>query len=88
MFGWGSWGILSWKAAAAFAYLSVLTVVAVIDWNTRIIYDRFHIMILSGFLLGISGARVMGSHDRSSDCIISYACFGIMYWGGFWGRGY
>jgi leader peptidase (prepilin peptidase)/N-methyltransferase len=70
MFGWGSWGILSWKAAAAFAYLSVLTVVAVIDWNTRIIYDRFHIMI---FLLGVVSFWVFPEHglwDRMIGAVI------------------
>ena len=29
-----------------FAYLGILLVVALIDWDTQMIYDRFHIMIL------------------------------------------
>ena len=45
-YGCGSSGILSLKGAVIFAYLGILLVVARIDWDTQIIYDRFHILIL------------------------------------------
>lgn len=70
VFGWGRWGILSGKALLAFAYLCVLTVVAVIDWNTRIIYDRFHIIIL---LLGVVSLWLFPEHgllDRLIGAVI------------------
>lgn len=38
--------LISLKGALAFAYLGILTVVAWIDWKTKIIYDRFHIGII------------------------------------------
>ena len=34
------------EGAVIFAYLGILLVVARIDWDTQIIYDRFHILIL------------------------------------------
>lgn len=49
-FGCGSLGILSMSGTVIFAYLGILMVIALIDWDTQIIYDRFHICIL---LLGI-----------------------------------
>lgn len=49
-FGYGEWGIISLRGLLAFAYLGILTMVAFIDWDTKIIYDRFHIGI---GLLGI-----------------------------------
>ena len=58
-YGCGEWGVLSLKGIWAFAYLGILTVVALIDWDTRMIYDRFHIMIL---LLGVCGVRLWPEH--------------------------
>ncbi len=49
-FGCGTSGILSLSGTVIFLYLGILTVVALIDWDTQIIYDRFHICIL---ILGI-----------------------------------
>lgn len=46
IYGCGSLGILSLKGAVVFAYLGILLVVALIDQDTQIIYDRFHWMIL------------------------------------------
>ncbi len=69
-FGWGSLGILSWKAVLAFGYLCILTVIAMIDWKTRMIYDRFHIMI---FLLGMVSIKVFPDHgiwDRLMGAVI------------------
>ena len=45
-FGCGSSGIISLRGAVVFAYLGLLLVVALIDQDTQIIYDRFHVMIL------------------------------------------
>lgn len=46
----GLWGFL---------YLGILAVVALIDWDTRIIYDRFHIGIA---LLGIAAVWLFPEH--------------------------
>ncbi len=54
-YGFGEYGLISLRGILAFAYLGVLTVIARIDWNTRRIYDGFHIYIL---LLGIAAAWV------------------------------
>jgi len=45
-FGYGTTGMISLRGAVIFAYLGILLVVALIDRDTQIIYDRFHIMIL------------------------------------------
>lgn len=45
-YGCGSLGILSGQGTVVFIYLGILLVVALIDWDTQIIYDRFHIFIL------------------------------------------
>lgn len=45
-FGYGTFGLISLKGLAGFAYLTILTAVAWIDWDTRVILDRFHIGIL------------------------------------------
>lgn len=52
-FGYGISGVISFKGLAAFLYLAILTVVAWIDWDTRIILDRFHIGILVLGLISI-----------------------------------
>lgn len=54
-FGCGSLGILSMKGTFAFFYLGILTIIALIDWDTRMIDDRFHLMIL---LLGVAAVWV------------------------------
>ena len=69
-FGYGEWGILSLRALLAFTYLGVLTVIAFIDWDTRIIYDRFHIIII---LLGIAAVWLSPEHtlpDRLIGAVI------------------
>ncbi len=45
-FGHGISGLISLQGLIAFAYLGILTAVAWIDWDTRVICDRFHICIL------------------------------------------
>lgn len=44
-FGCGTSGILSLEGTVVLLYLGILLVVALIDWDTQIIYDRFHIFI-------------------------------------------
>ncbi len=58
-FGYGTWGLLSLKGSFAFLYLGILTMVAFIDWDTRIIYNRFHIMI---GLLGLTALWLFPGH--------------------------
>ncbi|MCM1134235.1 MAG: prepilin peptidase [Clostridium sp.] len=58
-FGYGRWGLLSLRGLIAFAYLGILTIVAFIDWDTRIIYNRFHIGIA---LLGLAALRFFPEH--------------------------
>ena len=52
-FGCGTTEIISLRGAVIFAYLGILLVVALIDWDTQMIYDRFHIMILVLTVLAI-----------------------------------
>lgn len=69
-FGYGEWGLLSLRALLAFTYLGVLTVIAFIDWDIRIIYDRFHIIIV---LLGIAAVWLFPEHalpDRLIGAVI------------------
>lgn len=54
-FGFGVSGLVSLRGLLAFAYLGILTMVAWIDWDTRTIYNRFHIGIA---LLGIAALRL------------------------------
>ncbi|MBQ2996418.1 MAG: prepilin peptidase [Oscillibacter sp.] len=39
-------GLMTGRALLSFALLFILTVVALMDWDTMEIYDRFHVMIL------------------------------------------
>ena len=45
-YGCGSLGLLSMRGTVMLIYFGILLVVALIDWDTQIIYDRFHIFIL------------------------------------------
>ena len=45
--GCGSLGVLSLSGTVVFVYLSLLMVIALIDWDTQMIYDRFHLLILA-----------------------------------------
>lgn len=65
-FGSGESGFLSLKGWIAFVYMGILTVVAFIDWNTKIIYDRFHILIA---LLGIAAIWVFPEHDLTERLV-------------------
>ncbi len=61
-FGCGSTGLLSLRGAVMFCYLGILLIVSLIDWETQIIYDRFHIFIL---LLGILAVGCFPEHSLS-----------------------
>ena len=58
-FGCGALGILSLGGAVVFCYIGILLVVALIDWDTQMIYDRFHILIL---LLGMASLWLFPQH--------------------------
>lgn len=58
-YGCGSLEILSLRGAVIFIFIGILIVVALIDWDTQTIYDRFHIMI---FLLGIASIWLFPEH--------------------------
>ena len=45
-YGCGSFGLLSMRGIVMLIYFGILLVAALIDWDTQIIYDRFHIFIL------------------------------------------
>lgn len=69
-FGLGATGIISLRGMTSFIYLGILLVVALIDWDTQIIYDRFHIMIL---LLAVGELFLDPSHgiiDRLIGAVI------------------
>lgn len=69
-FGFGRSGLLSLQGLLAFAYLGILTMVAWIDWDTRTIYDRFHIGI---GLLGIASLWLFPGHslaDRLMGAVV------------------
>ena len=50
VYGYGASALLSARGLLTFLYLCILTIIAFIDWDTQLIYDRFHFMI---GLLGI-----------------------------------
>lgn len=58
--GFGAWGLLSLQGLLAFLYVGILTVIAIIDWKTKIIYDRFQLAIA---LLGLCALFVFPEHS-------------------------
>lgn len=69
-FGFGSLGILSLKGLVSFFYLGILLIVALIDWDTQIIYDRFHLLILLLAILNIWLSPEHGIVDRLIGAVI------------------
>lgn len=70
LYGCGSLGILSLRGAVVFAYLGILLVVALIDRDTQMIYDRFHFMIL---ILAVGNLMLFPQHgilDRLIGAVI------------------
>ncbi len=44
-YGIGETGVISLRGLLVFVFLAVLMMMAAIDWDTKVIYDRFHVMI-------------------------------------------
>lgn len=59
LYGCGSLGILSLRGTVIFIFLGILLAVALIDQDTQIIYDRFHVMIL---LLALAAVWLFPAH--------------------------
>lgn len=57
--GFGTWELLSLKGLLAFLYLGILAVIAIIDWETKMIYDRFQIAVA---LLGLWSLWLFPEH--------------------------
>lgn len=72
-YGTGAAGLLSLRALVIFVYLAVLMAVAVIDWDTQTIYDRFHIVIL---LLGAAAVWLFPAHGII-DHLIGAVCVSL-----------
>lgn len=69
-FGPGPLGLISLPGLAAFLYLGILVMAAWIDWDTRIIYDRFSVGIV---LLGIFSLKLFSEHtlpQRLLGCVL------------------
>ena len=69
-FGCGSLEILSLRAASVFIFTGILTVIALIDLDTQMIYDRFNLMIL---VLAIANIWLFPEHgiiDRLIGLVI------------------
>ena len=88
-YGCGSLGLLSMRGTVMLIYFGILLVVALIDWDTQIIYDRFHIFIL---ILAIANIWLVPEHgliDRlSADHLCSDAASGTCDPGSIWRRRY
>ena len=90
-YGCGSLGLLSMRGTVMLIYFGILLVAALIDWDTQIIYDRFHIFIL---ILAIANIWLVPEHglidqaDRSADYLCSDAASGTCDPGSIWRRGY
>lgn len=70
IFGCGTSGIISLRGAVIFLYTGILLVVALIDWDTQMIYDRFQLMI---FLLGFVALWLFPQHgivDRLIGAVV------------------
>lgn len=65
-FGVGPFGLLSAQGLAAYAFLGILTVIAFIDRDTKMIYDRFQLMILG---LGIWALWLWPEHGLTDRII-------------------
>lgn len=65
-YGCGTFGILSLKGTVILIYLGILLVVALIDWDTQIIYDRFHLMIV---ILAMLNMWFFQAHSWK-DCLL------------------
>lgn len=69
-FGCGSLGLISLKGTVVFMYLGILLVVALIDQDTQMIYDRFHILILALAVVSMFIFLEHGFLDRMLGAVI------------------
>ena len=58
-YGYGRAGLISLQGGLVYAFLAILTVIAMIDWDTQIIYDCFHVMIA---VLGVAALWLFPQH--------------------------
>lgn len=65
-YGIGQSGVISLRGLLVFAFLAVLMVIAMIDYDTQTIYDRFHIII---FVLGAAALWLFPEHGIWTKCI-------------------
>ncbi len=61
-----TWGLISLRGLLAFAYLGLLLLIALIDWDTQIIRDRFQVCI---GLLGIAALWLFPEHTLADRLI-------------------
>lgn len=62
-------GLMSGRALLSFALLFILTVVALMDWDTMEIYDRFHVMILGCAALSLWLFPEISLIERLIGCV-------------------
>ena len=63
-------GLMSGQAMLVFALLFILTVVALMDWDTGKIYDRFPAMILGCAVIALLLVPENGIPDRLAGCVL------------------
>lgn len=66
----GGVGIISLDGAVIFLYLGILLVVSLIDWETQIIYDRFHLFIFILAILHMGLSMQHGLYDRLFGMVV------------------
>lgn len=66
----GNTELISLQGAVIFCYLGILWVVALIDWDTRLIYNRFHLIIAALGLIELFLAPAHGLTDRLIGAVI------------------
>ncbi len=64
------WGGARAEAALGLAVLALLTSVALIDHDTHLIYDRFHVLLLLCGLLSLWVFPETGSRARGIGCVV------------------
>ncbi len=74
-YGYGKWEILSLRGLVGFLYLGILTMIALTDWDTRTIDDRFHIMIA---VLGVAALWLFPEHGMADRLLGSAIVAGPM----------
>ena len=91
-YGVGHTGLISLEGAVVFCYLGILLVVALIDWDTQIIYNRFHIIIAilaaAQIVPGAFGGgdiKLMAASGLflGMDAIVCAMFFGLLSGGGY-----